>query len=181
MRTMPDDTPADNHPIQGLSWHECEEFLDCLAERDPRPYRLPTEAEWEYACRAGTTGPFAFGRRLSSEQANYHGEMLHDALSARPAVSRGTTTPVGSFPANAWGLCDMHGNVMEWCRDRYGPYPMADVVDPRGPAWGEVRMLRGGAWWSPIHACRSAHRSSASPGACVLPAGFRVLLEERAT
>ncbi len=181
MRTMPEDTPADDHPIGGLSWHECEEFLDCLAERDPRPFRLPTEAEWEYACRAGTVGPFAFGRRLSSEQANFHAGQWHEALSARPAVSRGGTTPVGTFPPNAWGLCDMHGNVMEWCRDRYGPYPMGDVADPEGPATGEVRVLRGGAWWSPVQACRSARRYSASPAAAVLPAGFRVVLEDRET
>jgi formylglycine-generating enzyme required for sulfatase activity len=166
MRTMPDDRPADDHPIEGLSWHECEEFLDCLAERDPRPYRLPTEAEWEYACRAGTSTPFAFGPRLLPGQANFEG--------------RGGTTPVGRYAANAWGLCDMHGNVMEWCGDWYAPYPGGEALDPRGPAEGAVKVLRGGAWWSPAHACRSAHRSSARPDVSVLPAGFRVVLQEQA-
>ena len=155
---MPDDQPADDHPIEGVSWDEANEFLDVLVERVMLPLRLPTEAEWEYACRAGTVTPFAYGFRLSSDQANFNAATYDDRLSAPPLERREGSTPVGSFPPNAWGLYDMHGNVMEWCADWYGSYEVQDVEDPAGPPEGQARVLRGGGWWSPVHACRSARR-----------------------
>ena len=117
---------------------------------------LPTEAEWEYACRAGTTTPFHFGETISTDQANYDGNFTYG--NGKKGVYREKTTPVGSFPANAWGLYDMHGNVWQWCQDWYGDYPQKDVVDPQGPEKGEVRVLRGGSWISDPQYCRSAFR-----------------------
>jgi formylglycine-generating enzyme required for sulfatase activity len=125
-----------NLPAETVSWDDCQEFIKKLRERDKKPYRLPTEAEWEYACRAGTTTPYYFGDSLSARQANF-GKFMKGA-------SRLSTTPVGSFPPNAWGLYDMHGNVWQWCQDWFGDYPPGDVVDPQGPKAGAERVLRGG-------------------------------------
>ena len=96
-------------------------FCEALGKKDGKTYRLPTEAEWEYACRAGTTTPFHFGATISANQANYEGNDTYG--NGKKGVYRQKTTPVGSFPPNAWGLFDMHGNVWEWCADWYGPYP----------------------------------------------------------
>jgi formylglycine-generating enzyme required for sulfatase activity len=180
MRTMPDDGPKDEHPVEGVSWHDANEFLDKLTWETLGLYRLPTEAEWEYACRAGTVTPFSFGFRLSSLQANFHATATaDDELTAAPMEPPQGTMPVGRYPPNAWGLYDMHGNVMEWCQDGYAPYQVYDVYDPQGPEDAETKVLRGGGWWSPAHACRSARRSAARPDATVLPAGFRVVLLDR--
>ena len=125
-----------NLPVEKVSWDDCQEFIKKLREKDKKPYRLPTEAEWEYACRAGTTTPFHFGETISTDQANYNGNFIYG--NGKKGVYREKTTPVGSFPANAWGLHDMHGNVWQWCQDWYGDYPQKDVVDPQGPEKGEV-------------------------------------------
>jgi formylglycine-generating enzyme required for sulfatase activity len=106
-----------NLPVERLSWDDCQEFIKKLRARDKKPYRLPSEAEWEYACRAGTTTPFSFGDTLSTDQANYDGNFIYG--NGRKGVNRKKTTPVGSFPANAFGLYDMHGNVSQWCHDWY--------------------------------------------------------------
>ena len=127
-----------------------------MREKDKKSYRLPTEAEWEYACRAGTTTPFHFGETISTDQANYNGNFTYG--NGKKGVYRKKTTPVGSFPANAWGLYDMHGNVWQWCQDWYGDYPQKDVVDPQGPEKGEYRVLRGGSWSNDPRYCRSAYR-----------------------
>ena len=124
-----------NLPVEHVSWDDCQEFIKKLREKDKKPYRLPTEAEWEYACRAGTTTPFHFGETISTDQANYNGNFTYG--NGKKGVYREKTTPVGSFPANAWGLHDMHGNVWQWCQDWYGDYPQKDVVDPQGPEKGE--------------------------------------------
>lgn len=180
MRSIPDDGPKDDHPVEGVSWHETEDFLDRLTWETLGLYRLPTEAEWEYACRAGSVTPFCYGFRLSSLQANFHGTATAgDELTAPPLSPPQGTTIVGTFPPNAWGLYDMHGNVMEWCQDWYAPYELQDVYDPQGPQDGETKVLRGGGWWSPAHACRSARRSAARSDATVLPAGFRIVLLDR--
>lgn len=151
-----------NLPVDKVGWDECQEFLRKLCEKDKKPYRLPTEAEWEYACRAETTTPFHFGETISTDQANYHGGAAYG--NGKTGVSKKKTTPVGSFPANAFGLHDMHGNVYEWCQDWYGDYPQEDVVDPQGPENGQYRVLRGGSWGINPDGCRSAYRSWGGPG-----------------
>src|SRR5713101_8408415 len=111
-------------PVASVSWDDCQKFVEKLQDKDKKPYRLPTEAEWEYACRAGTTTPFHFGETITAAQANYNGEEVY--AKGKKGAYRTQTTPVGSFPANPWGLFDMHGNVWQWCQDRYGEYSPKD-------------------------------------------------------
>jgi formylglycine-generating enzyme required for sulfatase activity len=144
-------------PVERVSWNDCQEFINKLRGKDRKPYRLPTEAEWEYACRAGTTTPFYCGGTISTGQANYDGNFTYG--NGRKGVRRGKTTPVGSFPANAWGLYDMHGNVWQWCQDWLGDYPHKEVVDPQGPATGVTRVMRGGSYSQKPEDCRSAKRN----------------------
>jgi len=158
-----------NLPVEMVDWEDCQKFIKKLREKDKKAYRLPTEAEWEYSCRAGTTTPFHFGNTISTDQANYNGIYVYG--NGKKGVDRNKTMPVGSFPANAWGLHDMHGNVYQWCQDWYGDYPNKDVVDPQGPEKGEavsiksvdgrtnvMHVFRGGCWaGDPFH-CRSAFR-----------------------
>jgi len=123
-------------------------------------FRLPTEAEWEQACRAGTETPFWFGEKITTDMANYHGGSTWDGYKGK---HRGKTTPVGSFKPNPWGLYDTAGNVWEWCEDWYGAYPKEEQTDPKGPEKGSGRVLRGGSWhYSPAD-CRSAFRDYYSP------------------
>ena len=151
-----------NLPVEQVSWDDCQDFIKKLREKDKKAYRLPTEAEWEYSCRAGTKTPFHFGETISTEQANYNGDFTYG--NGKKGVYRKKTTPVGSFPANAWGLHDMHGNVWQWCQDWYGDYPQKDVVDPTGPEKGQYRVLRGGSWHFSPEYCRSAIRVRDEPG-----------------
>ncbi len=148
-------------PVESVSWKEVQAFIQKLnqQERDYQ-YRLPTEAEWEYAARAGTTTPFSFGNTLRKDQANYDSER---------------TTQVKSFPPNAWGLYDMHGNVWEWCQDRYGDYPSGSVTDPQGPSSDDYRVLRGGSWRVNAGYCRSASRGWDAPGDRRNDYGFRLV------
>lgn len=150
-----------NLPVESVSWDDCQEFIKKLREKDKKPYRLPTEAEWEYACRAGTKTPFHFGETISTEQANYNGNFVYGT--GKKGVYRKKTTPVGSFPANAWGLHDMHGNVWQWCQDWYGGYPKDEVTDPQGREKGRSRVLRGGSWGEGPEYCRSACRFRLDP------------------
>jgi len=154
-----------NLPVEQVSWNDCQEFIKKLREKDKdkKAYRLPTEAEWEYSCRAGTTTPFHFGETISTDQANYYGEAVYG--NGKVGVYRKKTTPVGTFPANAWGLHDMHGNLWQWCQDWYAAeYPKNDVTDPQGPEKGTLRVLRGGSWYSYPEYCRSAFRFRYVPG-----------------
>jgi formylglycine-generating enzyme required for sulfatase activity len=156
------DNPSDfrgntSLPVDQVSWDDCQEFIKKLREKDKKAYRLPTEAEWEYCCRGGTTTPFHFGKTISTDQANYFGSGVYG--NGKVGAVRMRTTPVGRFPANAWGLHDMHGNLYQWCQDWYGDYPQQDVVDPQGPEKGEFRMLRGGCTASFPVDCRSAYRN----------------------
>jgi formylglycine-generating enzyme required for sulfatase activity len=124
-------------PVEQVSWNDCQEYIKKLNESGKAPagfkFALPTEAQWEYACRAGTTTAYHFGDTLTREQANFGG---------------GQTSEVGKYPANAWGLKDMHGNVWEWCNDWYGDYPAGAVTDPTGTTQGSYRVIRGGCWGS---------------------------------
>jgi formylglycine-generating enzyme required for sulfatase activity len=135
-------------------------------------YRLPTEAEWEYAARARTTTPFAFGNCLSTNDANYDGK--HPLTGCSKGQYRKTTISVGSLRKNVWGLYDMHGNVYEWCQDWYGKYPTGSVTNPTGPATGSLRVIRGGSWNDEARYCRSAFRLRRSPGYASLDLGFRL-------
>jgi formylglycine-generating enzyme len=147
-----------NLPVDSVSWDDCQEFVKKLRDKDKvrKAYRLPTEAEWEYACRAGTTTPFHFGDTISTEQANYDGNFIF--AKGKKGAFREKTTPVESFPANAWGLHDMHGNLSQWCQDWFVDYPKKDVTDPQGPEEGKLRVIRGGNWSSYPSYCRSAFR-----------------------
>ena len=147
---------AKNLPVEDVSWEDCQEFLTKLRENDKKPYRLPTEAEWEYACRAGTTTPFCFGTTISTDQANYNGNDTYGT--GKKGVYRMQTMPVGTFPKNAWGLVDMHGNVSEWCQDWYSEYTTFVVLDPQGPNSGQHRVVRGGSWITDPNLCRAASR-----------------------
>jgi formylglycine-generating enzyme required for sulfatase activity len=159
-------------PVESVSWDDCQEFIKKLRKNDKKPYRLPTEVEWEYSCRAGTTTPFHFGETISTDQANYDGNFTYG--DGKKGIYRRKPTPVGSFPANVWGLHDMHGNVWQWCQDWHGDYPQEDVVDPQGPKKGVIRVLRGGSWiYSPQH-CRSAYRGWFEPGNRFGYCGLRV-------
>lgn len=162
-----------NLPVESITWNQCQEFVKKLREKDKKPYRLPTEAEWEYACRAGSKTAFSFGDTIATDQANFNGTESYG--NGKKGVRRGKTTPVGSFPANAFGLHDMHGNVYQWCQDGHGEYPHEDVVDPQGPAPGNHRrVLRGGAWNYLPGWCRAAYRLSAGADDSSYSFGVRV-------
>jgi uncharacterized protein (TIGR02996 family) len=162
-----------NLPVQGVSWEDCQEFCRRLKARTNGPYRLPTEAEWEFACRGGTTTPFFFGEFISTDEANYDGNYMY-VRSWDQGVFRGRPMPVGTFPANAWGLCDTHGNLWEWVGDWYGAYPRSPVVDPKGPDTGETHVARGGSWQTGPAACRSAARYAEASFVGQETGGFRV-------
>jgi formylglycine-generating enzyme required for sulfatase activity len=166
-----------NRPVENVSWHEAIEFCRHLSKHNGKEYTLPSEAQWEYACRAGTTTPFAFGDTLAQEVANYDGTKTYGSVPK--GLCRQQTTDVGSFPANKWGLQDMHGNVWEWCLDHWHDNYNSSPED--GPAWLDgsanskiYRVLRGGSWGSdPVH-CRSACRDYYHPAYASSNFGFRV-------
>jgi formylglycine-generating enzyme required for sulfatase activity len=153
---------GENLPIETVSWDDAVEFCEKLSQRTGKQYRLPSESEWEYACRARTTTAFHFGETMSLEVVNYQTKQ---------------TTPVGSFPANNYGLYDMHGNIMEWCADKYHGSYVGAPTD--GSAWNNDRkpayVLRGGSWYSKSTYCRSAARSYYTPDYRCAYFGFRVV------
>ncbi|MDX2032706.1 MAG: SUMF1/EgtB/PvdO family nonheme iron enzyme [Blastocatellia bacterium] len=160
---------GDNRPIVNINWEEATAFCRELTRRTNHQYRLPTEAEWEYACRAGSTRPFAFGPTITPEIVNYDGNFPYGK--APKGEYRRKTIPVGSLGvANAFGLFDMHGNVWEWCSDWFGAeyykecHKQGVVSDPQGPVRGSFRVFRGGSWGNGAVYCRSADRSDAAPG-----------------
>jgi formylglycine-generating enzyme required for sulfatase activity len=179
-----------DHPMENIFWHRAVEFCNRLSARPEereakRRYRLPTEAEWEYACRAGTTTPFHYGESLSSALANFNGNFPYGGAAKGPYLRK--TAKVGSYKPNAWGLYDMHGNVAEWCSDYYDPnyYKNSPRADPKGPAKGVLptdykdfyRVIRGGCWLDEARGCRSAYRYRAMPHDAYQLIGFRVVCE----
>jgi len=177
-------------PMENVTWREAGAFCATLSnlpeeKKAGRRYRLPTEAEWEYACRAGATTPFASGKSLSSQQANCNGNFPYGGADKGPFL--GQTAKVGSYAANAWGLHDMHGNVAEWCADFYDKdyYRKSPKEDPKGPEKGVVstdyedfyRVIRGGCWLDEARGCRSAYRFRAMPHDPYRLIGFRVVCE----
>ena len=141
--------------------------------REANGYRLPTEAEWEYACRAGTTTPFNTGNNITTNEANYNGNYPYNGNAT--GEFREKTTPVGSFAANPWGLYDMHGNVWEWCWDWFEEeYSSENQTDPAGAVSGTYRMLRGGSWINTGQGLRSAYRGYNVPDDQGSYDGFRL-------
>jgi len=159
------------HPVEQVSWHDVQEFLQRLQALLPDcQVDLPTEAEWEYACRAGTQTPFSFGANINPQQVNYAG--------GEKGEYRGKTVPVKSLPANPWGLYEMHGNVYEWCKDGRRTYGKQAQVDPLGPLTGDdlPRAVRGGSWDGYARWSRSAYRIAGRPGGAGGDLGFRFCL-----
>jgi len=166
---------GEKRPVEMVSWDDVQTFLAELNRRVlGMNARLPTEAEWEYGCRAGTPTPFSFGEDIIPEQVNYDGNYPYRG--SRKGLYRGETVEVASLPANPWGLYEMHGNVWEWCADWYGEYPPGTAVDPAGPETGGRRVLRGGSWISFGRYLRSACRYRLDPGDRYGIIGFRLAL-----
>jgi formylglycine-generating enzyme required for sulfatase activity len=173
MSENPSHFKGDELPVEQVSWNDVMAFIDKVNQdvKGP-PFRLPTEAEWEYACRAGTRTAFAFGNTLTIDQVNWDGRFAYS--DGPKGVYRAKTVPVKSFNPNPWGFYQMHGNVREWCSDWYGSYPKRSVKDPTGPDTGESRVLRGGGWLDSGRSVRSAFRLPFVPGCCDHDSGFRL-------
>jgi len=171
MGNNPSRFKGEKRPVEQVTWHDSQEYVEklntLLADTSGVPagfkVSLPTEAQWEYACRSGTATTYYFGDTLSKEQANFAGSV-------------GQTTDVGSYPANAWGLRDMHGNVWEWCLDWWGDYPENAVTDPTGVSQGTDRVDRGGSWYNDAWASRSALRGNFDPAETNALLGLRIAL-----
>lgn len=185
---------GDNLPVENVTWYEAIQYCNARSKkeslapayeidgaddeqrvtwnRQANGYRLPTEAEWEYACRAGTVTPFNTGGNITSDQANYYGTYPYN--NAPSGAYRQRTVPVGSLAPNRWGLHEMHGNVWDWCWDWYGEYPSSAQSNPDGPSSGAYRVNRGGGWNDFGRHLRSAYRAAHSPGNGTFNLGFRV-------
>ena len=172
----PSNFKGDNRPVEQVSWYNAVEFCARLSRHTGREYRLPSEAEWEYACRVSTTTPFHFGETITGELANYPASETY--ADEPKGEYRGQTTPVGSFPPNAFGLYDMHGNVWEWCADPWhGNY---EGAPNNGSVWDtggdeDLQVLRGGSWLNQPEDCRSATRDYYNPVNDDHDFGFRVV------
>ncbi|MGD1942284.1 MAG: formylglycine-generating enzyme family protein [Leptolyngbyaceae cyanobacterium] len=166
LRLEPARFEGDDLPVEWVSWDDAQEFCQRLANQMGKPYRLPSETEWEYACRAGTQTGYHYGDTLTPELANYGSQV-------------GQTSAVGSYPANRWGLYDMHGNVWEWCQDQY--HSSYEEAPKDGTVWlsseesKSNRVLRGGSWGNVPECCRSAYRSRLAPDDSNNSVGFRVV------
>jgi formylglycine-generating enzyme required for sulfatase activity len=156
------ETKGTRLPVAYVSWNDCQDFIKRLNAKTNGGYRLPTEAEWEYACRAGTTTAYSYGDNITKIDANYGPE--------------GKSVEVGSYKANAFGLYDMHGNVLEWCEDWYGDYPAGAAADPKGPVTGKGRVLRGGTFYQEFWAARSSFRNYSFQNTRENHFGFRLAM-----
>jgi formylglycine-generating enzyme required for sulfatase activity len=162
MGTSPSHFHGRNLPVESVTWFEVQEFLRRLNQAGGARFRLPSEAEWEWACRARSTGAYSIGNQLSTKDANFDGR---------------APMPVASFPVNAWGLYDMHGNVWEWCADEYCPYPSSDVSDPFQSCGSPYKVIRGGSWYFGADSARSSLRYTHEPRLRGFSIGFRVVRE----
>ena len=177
LETDPSNFKGDDLPVERVSWYNAVEFCKRLSRETKREYRLPSEAEWEYACRAGTTTAFHFGETITGDLANYKATETY-ADEPKGEYWQKTTT-VGYFQvAKDFGLYDMHGNVWEWCEDDYHYNYEGAPTD--GSAWiskdtNTTKILRGGSWFSPPHNCRSAYRIYSTPRGSNYYCGFRVV------
>ena len=192
MGENPSNIKGPNLPVEQVTWFNAIQYCnarsvreglkpaytitaddDIIWDRESNGYRLPTEAEWEYACRAGTAGPFSAGNNITTREANYNGGYPYNN---NPKGSfRRQTSEVGTFPSNPWGLHDMHGNVWEWCWDWYEVYGTATQTNPQGPSSGEYRIIRGGSWNYEAKQMRSANRSAINPFSFHDFLGFRLV------
>ena len=186
LKPDPSNFKGANRPVEQVSWEDAVEFCDRLSRHTKRQYRLPSEAEWEYACRAGTITPFHFGQTITTDLANYDGtdgknnEWSGSYGSGPKGVYRKETTEVGSFEvANNFGLYDMHGNVWEWCQDY--PHHNYEGAPTDGSAWldneesSNIKLLRGGSWYDNPEHCRSAYRNDYDLDTDDDHIGFRVV------
>jgi len=171
----------ENWPVVKLSWFDAVEFVEKLNALNEGTYRLPSEAEWEYAARAGSQEAYSWGKKIDCTKAMYGNNPLKSEDCVEYVKSRGLApngpAPVKSYPPNAWGLYDMHGNVWEWCQDWYAGYLTTAVVDPQGPEKGREKVRRGGSWFKQGWLCRSANRNYAHPATKHNTLGFRVVRE----
>jgi formylglycine-generating enzyme required for sulfatase activity len=205
MGSNPSNFNGDNLPVENITWYEAIQYCNARSRKEgltpaytitgnnvqwnrnaqvgTAGYRLPTEAEWEYACRAGTITPFNVGNNITVNQANWYGTYPYtiethyfsqQELEVRPGEYRQRTVPAGSFAPNTWGLFDMHGNVWEWCWDYYGEYSTAAETDPTGAAIGSFRVHRGGGWNDFAKHIRSAYRAAMPPNEGMYNIGFRL-------
>lgn len=177
MGTNPSNFKGAKHPVEQVSWNDAMSFCQKLSQKTGKTYRLPSEAEWEYACRAGTTTPFYFGETITPDLVNYDGNYPYGSA-PKNGLYRQQTTEVGSFPPNAFGLYDMHGNVWEWCSDRWHDNYQNAPTD--GSSWAsgtdDRRVPRGGSWRHDAVNCRSANRNWVLADYSNYPVGFRVAL-----
>ena len=177
LKTCPSRLGGKNHPVTRVSWYDAVEFCDRLSQKTDREYRLPSEAEWEYACRAGTTTPFHFGETITTNLANYDGKYPY--ASEPTGINRQKTTPVGDFKvANKFGLFDMHGNVWEWCLDSW--HENYDGAPTNGDEWldseNKNRVMRGGSFVNEAFKCRSSYRFHQRKNEGFKHVGFRIIL-----
>jgi formylglycine-generating enzyme required for sulfatase activity len=153
---------GDERPVENVSWDETQTFIARMnGLKAELKLCLPTEAQLEYACRAGSTTPFCWGNQIDSTLVNFDGNYPYN--NGRKSEYREQTVEVKALPCNDWGLYQMHGNVWAWCQDKYGDYPSGPVADPKGSEIGDYRVLRGGSWFSSGRYCRSAHRNHSDP------------------
>jgi len=170
---------TDDMPVVKVSWNDCMKFIKKLNALNEGEYRLPTEAEWEYACRAGSKTAYSWGNKIDCSKAMFSNNTRRSddciLFVQSMKLKNNQPAPVKTYPPNAWGLYDMHGNVWEWCQDLYGDYSANAIIDPLGPDSGTMRVRRGGSWFFHDYQCRSANRAYAHPASRFRNTGFRLV------